>query len=323
MNNPVDGPRNEYFKSVLPDWKKKQTTTYAGFTYDFRPGKAMDHTKEERLAFYEELYKTGGLHFWLGTWADVMADRQANEEAYQFWREKTLQRIKDPEKARILAPEEQLDPFGTKRISLEQQYWEILDKPNVEIVYLRENGIKEFVLEGIRTEDGRVHEMEVVVMATGFDAITGGLTQIDIRGINGLGVKDKFANGVWTNLGMTIGGFPNMFFIYGPQAPTAFVTGPISAETQGKWIVDCVKYMAQHNIKSINATGKAEQQWKDHLTQEAQKGLFKEAHSWYFGDNIPGKPREALNYMAGMPQYRDKCQEVADEGYKGFVLVKD
>ncbi|KEF61533.1 uncharacterized protein A1O9_03100 [Exophiala aquamarina CBS 119918] len=320
-NDPIDGQRNQYFKDNLPEWKKKQTTTFAGFTYDFRPGKIMDLPLEERRKIYEELFTTGGLHFWLGTCADVLDDKAANEEAYQFWREKTLKRIKSPEKARKLTPEKQLDPFGTKRISLEQNYFEILDQDNVDIVYTRETPIKEFVPKGLKTEDGHLHEFDILVLATGFDFVTGGLTQIDIRGINNQSVKDKFANGVYTNLGMTIRGFPNMFFMYGPQAPTAFATGPVSAEAQGAWIVECIKYISKNNYKSIDATEVAEHEWRAHVNEGAEKGLFKEAHSWYFGDNIPGKPREALNYMAGMPLYKQKCQESVDAGYKGFVLA--
>lgn len=320
-NDPIDGQRNQYFKDNLPEWKKKQTTTYAGFTYDFRPGKIMDLPLEERREIYEELFTTGGLHFWLGNYGDVLADKVANEEAYKFWREKTLKRIKNPDKARKLAPEKQLDPFGTKRISLEQNYFEILDQDNVDIVYTRETPIEKFVPEGFKTEDGEIHEFDILVLATGFDFVTGGLTQIDIRGIDDQSVKDKFANGVYTNLGMTIRGFPNMFFMYGPQAPTAFATGPVSAEAQGSWIVNCIKYITENKYKSINATEVAEKEWRDHVNEGAEQGLFKEAHSWYFGDNIPGKPREALNYMAGMPLYKQKCQESVNAGYKGFVLV--
>ncbi|EXJ56085.1 hypothetical protein A1O7_09016 [Cladophialophora yegresii CBS 114405] len=321
-NTPIDGPRNSYFKEQLPEWKKKQATTFAGFTYDFRPGKIMDLPKEKRREIYEELFNTGGLHFWLGTFNDVLANREANEESYQYWREQVLKRIKNPEKARILAPEKQIDPFGTKRISLEQNFFETLDQDNVDIIYTRESPIKQFVPTGIETEDGTVHEFDVLVLATGFDFVTGGLTQIDIRGIGNQTVKDKFAKGVYTNLGMTIHGFPNMFFMYGPQAPTAFVTGPVSAEAQGKWIVDCITHITKNNYKSINATEEAEQEWRAHVNEGAEQGLFKEAHSWYFGDNIPGKPREALNYMAGMPLYKQKCQEAVDAGYKGFELVK-
>lgn len=320
-NDPIDGQRNQYFKDNLLEWKKKQATTYAGFTYDFRPGKVMDLPSEERRTAFEELFTTGGLHFWLGTYADVLADKVANEEAYQFWREKTLERIKNPDKARKLAPEKQIDPFGTKRISLEQNYFEVMDQDNVEILYTRETPIKEFVPEGIKTEDGQVHEFDILVLATGFDFVTGGLTQIDIRGMNGQSVKDKLADGVRTNLGMTMRGFPNMFFMYGPQAPTAFATGPISSEAQGKWIVDCIKHITKNNYKSINPTELAEKEWRAHVNEGAEQGLYKEAHSWYFGDNIPGKPREALNYMAGMPLYKQKCQESVDAGYKGFILV--
>jgi cation diffusion facilitator CzcD-associated flavoprotein CzcO len=280
----------------------------------------MDMPKEDRQTAFEELWSTGGLHFWLGTYFDVLTNEEANEEAYQFWRQQVITRIKDPEKARVLAPEKKLDPFGAKRASLEQNYYDVLNKDNVAIVYLRENPIEEFVSLGAKTQDGQIHEIDVLVMATGFDFVTGGLTQIDIRGINGESVKDKFAQGVRTNLGMTIHGFPNMFFMYGPQAPTAFATGPICAETQGQWIVKCINYLTKYGFKSINATEEAERDWADHVNEVGNIGLFKNASSWYFGDNIPGKPRQALNYMAGLPAYKERCQDSASMGYRGFQI---
>lgn len=320
INSAVDEAKNKYFHEVLPEWKKKQTTTFAGFTFDFTEGKAADLSKEERLDIFEKLYSTGGLHYWLGNHADVLADKEQNELAYQFWRAKTLKRIPDPEKQKILAPEAQLDPFGTKRISLEQYYYEVLSQPNAEVVDLRANPIREFTSAGIKTSDGKVHELDVLVMATGFDFVTGGLTRIDLRGIDGVPITEKWAKGVYTYLGMTISGFPNLFTMYGPQAPTAFATGPISAETQGDWIVSCIKQMGANGYSTINPTEEAEQEWRTHVNEVGSKGLFKDASSWYFGDNIPGKPREALNYMAGMPSYREKIDESRDKGWRGFEL---
>ena len=162
------------------------------------------------MKLYEKLYHTGGLHFWLGIYMDVLFQPEPNEEAYQFWRNKTLPRIIDSKVAEILAPKEKPHPFGTKRISLEQQYFEVINQHNVEIINLQENSIEEFTEIGIKTSDGGTREFEVVVLATGFDSITGGITQINIRGIDGGTVKDKWKNGTYTHLGMATSGFPNM-----------------------------------------------------------------------------------------------------------------
>lgn len=160
------------------------------------------------------------------------------------------------------------------------------------------------------------------MLATGFDSISGGITLIDIRGEDGISLKDKWANGVYTYLGMTSVGFPNMFMVYGPQAPTAFATGPRCAEAQGTWIGECLLHMKEKGYSRIEATKEAEMGWREHVNEVAQAGLFAGTKSWYFGDNIPGKPREALNYMAGMPKYQEMCErESGESGYRGFVLA--
>ncbi|KAF2100130.1 FAD/NAD(P)-binding domain-containing protein [Rhizodiscina lignyota] len=324
MENPdVTDSRREELRQQWPEIKKQMDLTFAGFDYEFVSKKAAETTKEERMAMYEKLFHTGGLHFWLGTYKDVLFDQDLNDEAYAFWRAKTLKRIKNKRAAEILAPEIPPHPFGTKRISLEQGFFEHFNKPNVDIVNLRENPISELVPQGIRTADGVIREFDVIIYATGFDSITGGITQMNIRGASGQYVKAKWDHGVYTYLGMTTSDFPNLYFTYGPQAPTAFATGPSSAENQGGWVIECLKYMRQQGYTRIEATRPAEENWREHVNEVANDGLFPKAESWYFGANIPGKPREALNYMNGWPEYRkwiwDNC---AKKGYKGFTLSK-
>ena len=292
-----------------------------GFDYEFAKGHPSEIPYEERMNLYSKLYSTGGLHFWLGTYMDILYQPDPNEEAYQYWRSRTVPRIRDPKVAEILAPKEKPHPFGTKRVSLEQKYFEAFNQDNVELVNVRENPIVEFTETGIKTADGETREFDLVILATGFDAITGGITQMDIRGTNGRTIKDKWSNGTYTQLGMATEGFPNCFWTYGPQAPTAFATGPSSAETQGSWIIECLRYMREHNITSIEATREAEEHWRAHVNEVAEKSLFPQADSWYFSANIPGKVREALNYMGGLPLYREKCWDSANNGYSGFDLV--
>ncbi|EGP86882.1 uncharacterized protein MYCGRDRAFT_109786 [Zymoseptoria tritici IPO323] len=323
---PMQNPRvdNELTRESFPEVIPKMKETFAGFDYEFIATQQhpLKIPKEERLQLYERLYHTGGLHFWLGTYMEVLFNEELNEEAYQFWREQTIKRVQDPVKAEILAPVKKIHPFGTKRISLEDGFFEVFNQDNVDLVDLRANNIAEFTQSGIRTADGELRDYDLVILATGFDSITGSITQIDIRNSEGQSVKDKWANATYTNLGMTTAGCPNLFFTYGPQAPTAFATGPSSAETQGAWIVACLDHMREKGLKTVESTVEAEQEWRKHVNEVADKSLFTQADSWYFGANIPGKTREALNYMGGLPEYRKKLwEECADVGYRGFVLV--
>lgn len=311
---------NQAVKDRFLESRQIQLTTFGGFLYDFVQGKTTDLSDAERLAVFENLWSGGGLQFQLGNYIDVMFDPAANATAYQFWREKTLPRIRDPRRAAILAPATPSHPFGTKRISLELDYFETFNRPNVELVNLLETPISQMTPEGVQTSDGANHELDVLVMATGFDAITGGLTQIDIRGAAGQSIAEKWRDGVYTYLGMTVHDFPNMFFVYGPQAPTAFSAGPVSVEFQGDWIVDCLEYMKQNDLATINATAQAENEYKAHVNDIGGRGLFHQAPSWYFGANIPGKPREALLYMAGLPAYKEICLESSQHDYRGFDL---
>ena len=281
MENPnQDATMNKGYRDTFADTAERMQKTFAGFDYEFDFTKPDQVSYEDRMKFYEDIYHRGGLHFWLATYMDVLYKEEYNEEAYQFWRQKTLPRIKDKRNQEILAPEKKPHPFGTKRISLEYGYFECYNQDNVELVNMRENDIAQFVSEGVKTEDGKVHAFDVVVFATGFDSITGGITQIDIRGTDGKTVEEKWKKGTYTQLGMTTSGYPNLFFTYGPQAPTAFATGPSSAETQGSWIIECLRYMRENKYSSIDATPEAEQEWRKHTNEVADKSLFPEADSW-------------------------------------------
>ena len=318
---PITKERNEEFKANYAQMVKKMKTTYAGFLYDFDPRLCLEVSEKDRLELFEELYNKGGVYFWLGTFSDVLVEKEANSMAYKFWWEKTRARIYDPVKAEKLAPTVAPHAYGTKRVSLEQSYFECFNQENVDVVDLKSNPIETFTSNSIKTKDGAEYPVDVVVLATGFDAVTGGLTQIDIRGCDGSTIKENWANGVKTNLGLTVSNFPNMFMVYGPQAPTAFATGPSCAEAQGEFIANCLSFLRDNKFKSIQPTFEAEQAWKAHVNEGAQEGLYSQTKSWYFGDNVPGKPREALNYMGGMPLYKQKCRESCENGFKDFILA--
>lgn len=321
INPKYDVAANDVWKKAFPDTRKAMFKTHAGFDYEFLPESSLTLDSEVKKTVYQGLLGAGGLNFWLGTYRDVLFDQTANDEAYEFWRQSVLPRIKDPKNKEILAPKVPCDPFGTKRVSLETRYFEVFDQENVDLVNLRANNIDEVLPDGVRTADGTFIELDVLLAATGFDSVTGAITAIDIYGLDpGLSVKEKWAKGTYTLFGLSTSGFPNLFFMYGPQAPTAFATGPISAECQGLWLTTLLSHLRDENLTKIDADPEAERSWREHVLDLGEIGLYTKAKSWYYGDNIPGKPREALNYMAGLPMYRAKLEESASKGYEGFTL---
>lgn len=319
LNPNMSDKENSELKEAMPNLTKVIQTSHAGFVYNMLPEATSSVSESDRLKTYERLISTGGLEFWLGNYSDMLLSKEANDLAYKFYHDKTSPRIKDPKLAELLLPKTPPHPFGTKRVSLEQDYFEAFERPNVRLVSLTNNPIERFVPTGIQTKDGETHELDLIVLATGFDSVSGGITRINVEGTSG-SIKDKWSKGISTQLGLSAHGFPNMFFTYGPQAPTAFATGPATAELQGDWIISCLQHMKTHGLHRIEAEKDAEQAWRDHVIDVGDQGLFPEAKSWYFGDNIPGKPREALNYMAGMPEYRRRLWKSAGEKYSGFQL---
>lgn len=183
---------------------------------------------------------------------------------------------------------------------------------------MKEIPIQTFTEKGLKLSDGRELEFDVIVLATGFDSVTGGLVQIDIEGTNGITLKDKWAKGTGTYLGMTTANFPNMFFLYGPHGPTAFANGPTIVELQGDWIIDAIEYTVKHGKKTIDPTQQSEAGWTKHVADLCDITLLPYTQSWYMGDNIPGKPRESLNYIGGLARYVRETREIADKGYAGF-----
>lgn len=228
-----------------------------------------------------------------------------NDTAYSFWAEKTRARINDPKKKDILAPvlEKQHHTFGTKRPSLEQRYYEVYNQDNVDIVPLKENPIDTFTETGIKMKNGDEHQFDVIILATGFDSVTGGLCQIDIKGTDGVSLADKWSKGTWTYLGMTTANFPNLFFLYGPQGkssapcllpimtvylgPTAFANGPTIVELQGDWIIDAIDYCNKNNKKTMDPTAQSEAGWTKHVAELCDITLFPGTDSWYMGVCIP------------------------------------
>jgi cation diffusion facilitator CzcD-associated flavoprotein CzcO len=315
----LDEPSQRAMKAHYPEWFRQRAKSRGGL-FDIAPDErsALEVSTEERLAVFESAWQKGGFHFWAGTFSDIILDREANQLAYEFWREKTRARIKDPVMADKLAPAAPPHPFGTKRPSLEQWYYEVFNQDNVTLVDVREEPIEEITPTGVRTAS-RHYELDILVLATGFDASTGGLTQIDIRGVSGRTLKDTWSTGVQTYLGLGIPDFPNLLMLYGPQSPTAFCNGPTCAELQGDWVADCLCYLRDNGQTRIEASPAAGASWTQHMADLAAGTLLPLAESWYMGANIPGKPRQLLHHL-GVQEYLAFCRESAENRYSGFEL---
>ena len=268
-----EGDEQTFPRSKYPHIFAHRQDSFSGFNFDFLPRKTFDDTPEQRKATYESLWKEGDFHFWLATYQDMLFSTEANREAYNFWRDKTRARINDPRLKEILAPTTQPHAFGCKRISLENGYFEVFNQPHVHLVDVNETPVVEVTENGIKTTE-KEWEFDYVVCATGYDAITGGLMAIDIRGVGGQSLKEKWQNGVATYLGISVAGFPNMFFTYGPQAPTALCNGPTCAELQGEWIVSVMNYMREKGLKKIEADRESEKKWAADIWTLANTSLL-------------------------------------------------
>jgi cation diffusion facilitator CzcD-associated flavoprotein CzcO len=270
-----DIPKQASPKSEYPNLYAGRTDSFSGFNFNFLPRSTFDDTPEQRQKTYEEFWSRGDFGFWLATYYDMLFTKEANAEAYNFWRDKTRAKIHDPSVADILAPMDQPHAFGCKRISLENQYFEIYNQPNVSIVDVSTKGtsIERITEKGIRTSDTE-YDFDVIVSCTGYDAITGGLTQIDIRNSSGQSLSEYWANGTKTYLGMAVAGFSNMFFTYGPQAPTALCNGPTCAELQGNWILRAMEYMKEIGKERIEVLREKEEEYKELIWELANRSLL-------------------------------------------------
>ena len=315
----LDDDTIRHMKEKYPEIYHRRTKTFAGSDIDFLAKAGFEASDDDRQATFERLWETGGFAPWVGTFNDIFVNEEVNRAAYRFWRDKTRARINDPAVAEMLAPTEPIHPYGVKRPSLEQHFYEIFNQHNVSLVDLRTAPIERVTRNGIKTAAGE-HDLGVLVLATGFDAVTGGLTSIDIRGTQGETLKEKWAKGVRAHLGMAVAGFPNLLFVYGPQSPNAFCNGPTCAETQGDWIAQLLDHLRQRNYARVEATVAAEEAWRAQVLELADATLFPRADSWYLGANIPGKPREMLAFSGGLPAYLAKCRQSAERGYEGFAI---
>ena len=317
QNGPIDPQYQAQMKENYTDVRRRARESAAGIIAR-EPGEksALEVADEERWQEYESRWQQGGFAIG-GAFIDLAISLEANETAAEFVRSKIRETVNDPATAELLCPRDY--PFATKRLCVDTGYFETFNRDNVLLVDVKNAPIEEITAKGLRT-GGKEYEFDCLVFATGFDAMTGALTNIDIRGRGGRALKDKWADGPRTYLGIQVAGFPNLFTITGPGSPSVLSNMIVSIEQHVDWITDCVSYLREHEVPTIEATVQAEDDWVDHVNQVADLTLYPLANSWYLGANIPGKPRVFMPYIGGVGVYAIKCQEVAANGYEGFAL---
>ncbi len=320
MANPSYGPAEvDAYKARFEELKATLPHTFSGFEYDFVHGPWKKMSVERRQEILEENWQHGALKMWLATCPEMFMDEEVSEEISEFVRQKMRDRLKDPHLCELLIPTDY--GFGTHRVPLEHHYLEVYHRPNVEAISVRGNPITEIVPEGIKTADGTVYALDYVILATGFDAGSGALTRIDIRGREGRSLKEEWRKDIRTSLGLMIHGYPNLFTTGAPLAPSAALCNMTTClQQQTEWIAECISNTRAKGVKVIEPGETFQNDWVEHHDGLANATLVVKTHSWYMGSNVEGKPRRLLSYIGGVGQYRQKCSEVTASNYAGFVL---
>jgi cyclohexanone monooxygenase len=317
-NAALTAEEREEFRSNYPEIRRFAREEARNGIYTDMPDRgALDDGDNERRARYESRWSRGGLTF-MSVYNDLALDKAANDTASDFVREKIAEIVKDPATAKLLQPNSH--PIGTKRICIDSDYFAAFNRPNVTLVDIKANPIREILPKGVRA-GANDYEVDALVLATGFDAMTGSVAKIDIQGRNGQTLNQKWAEGPRTYLGVMSAGFPNLFIITGPGSPSVLSNMMVSIEQHVDWITDCMGYMHERGLDEMEASKDAEDKWVAHVNEVASTTLYPQANSWYMGANIPGKPQIFMPYIGGVGAYRQICNDVAAKGYEGFALT--
>ncbi len=316
-NRPLTSEEKASIKANYRQLRQMDRESPIGLTLNYGTQSALEVTPEERQKRLEERWEIGGFGM-LGVFTDVITNLEANTYVADFVRSQIAEMVHDPDTARLLMPRDY--PIGSKRICFDTEYFETYNRDNVTLVDVRKYPIEEITPTGLCTRDAE-YELDVIVFATGFDAMTGALSKLGIRGKNGQTLKERWADGPRTYLGLMTAGFPNLFTITGPGSPSVLSNMTVSIEQHVEWITGCIQYMLEHDFTSIEPQIEAEDAWGAHVNETANLTLYPLANSWYLGANIPGKPRIFTPYVGGVGNYRLKCQEIAEKGYEGFAFA--
>jgi cation diffusion facilitator CzcD-associated flavoprotein CzcO len=319
-NSKIDAETHRKIKSSYPEIFAKCKETWGGFIHAADQRMAVSVSEEEREALFEKLYAEPGFSFWMSNFSDLMIVPQANAMVSEFLARKIRERVNDPVIAEKLIPKNH--GFGTRRVPLESGYYEVYNQDNVHLVDVNETPIECITPTGLKTSDTE-YEFDMIIYATGFDAITGAYDRVDIRGIGGQRLKEKWADGPHTYLGLMSHNFPNFFTIIGPHNAATFCNIPRCSEQNVEWVADLIAYMREHGYKSIDPTAEAEDAWTQHVYDTSQFLLLTQVDSWMTGINKNVTTRTKRTFMAyagGAPNYRQRCEDVAANGYEGFEL---
>jgi cation diffusion facilitator CzcD-associated flavoprotein CzcO len=315
-NAPLDDEYERRWKGNYAQHRRRARQSRTGLLVERNDQSALAASPEERRREYEARWSHGGLGF-NATFADLLTNKDANDTAADFVRAKIRTAVRDPAVAEMLTPRHY--PVGTKRLCVDIDYYETFNRDNVTLVDVRRAPIEAITPHGLRTRD-ETYALDSIVFATGFDAMTGTLLSIDIRGRAGRTLRDKWAEGPRTYLGLAVAGFPNLFAITGPGSPSVLSNMIVSIEQHVDWIAGCLAHLRERGQEVIEATLEAEDRWVAHVNEVGHATLYPLANSWYMGANIPGKPRIFMPYIGGVGAYRQICDDVAARGYEGFIL---
>jgi cyclohexanone monooxygenase len=316
-NRPMDPDLERSWKDRYPEQREVQRRSLLGVAIPPGERAANETPDHEVTRTLEERWQQGGGMPVLLSFTDFLVDENANAKAAEFVRGKIRETVKDPAVAEMLIPRDY--PIGAKRLCQDEGYFETFNRDDVTLVDVRSAPIQEITPTAIRTAGGD-YEVDVIVFATGFDALTGALLAIDIRGRDGLTLTEAWANGPRSYLGLGIAGFPNLFTVTGPGSPSVLSNVVVSIEQHVEWIADCIEHLRAEGLDRIEATPEAQDAWMEHVAEVAAFTLFPRAASWYVGANVPGKPRVFMPYVGGVGSYRERCDAIAAAGYEGFVL---
>ncbi|BCB89855.1 flavin-containing monooxygenase [Phytohabitans suffuscus] len=314
-NRPITPERMREIRRTARSIHRTCRETPGGFVHRPLPVSALEVGEEERREQFQRLYDAPGLTMVLANYRDISSDRAANAAVTDFLRDKIRERVKDPEVAERLIPTDHT--FGMKRPPLEDGFYEVFAQEHVSLVPLAQEPILRFTPGGIQTA-ARHYDIDVAILATGFDAVTGAIRRIDVRGRDGVRLDRHWEAGPRTHLGLQSAGFPNLFFVGGPQSTTGNI--PRATEIQVDWVMDCLGHMADRGYRRVETTPAAEEAWLAHVESTVRGTVLEDATSWAFGSNVPGKPRVYQLYAGGIPQYRARCEEEAEAGYASFVF---
>jgi cation diffusion facilitator CzcD-associated flavoprotein CzcO len=319
LNSKIDKAEMKKIRANYPDYFARCDETFGSFLHGSDPRLSMEVSDEERLALFEELYAAPGFAIWLGNFADTFTDQRANDLITEFMKKKIRDRVTDPEIAERLIPKDH--GFGLRRVPMETNYYDVYNRDNVDLVDLQKTPITRITATGVTTSQDE-REFDMIIYATGFNAVLGSLDRIEIRGTGGRLLKEKWNDGPRTFLGIQTNGFPNFFTVVGPHNGATFCNIPRCIEQNVEWVSDAVQYMRENNCDRMEASVEAENEWTKHVYDTAQETLFPTVDSWFMNvnRNLPEKKKTFLLYTGGNPLYREKCNAVAANNYEGFDM---